>query len=38
MVIHNASKQTIFASGEYELLQMVLESDTGRYTNEDAGF
>ena len=35
--IHNGSKWTIFASGELELLQMVLEPNTGQCASEDAG-
>ena len=35
--IRNGPKWTIFISGWFELLQMVLESDTGRCTSEDAG-
>ena len=30
-------KRTISASGEFGLLQMVSEPDTGRYASEDAG-
>ena len=35
--IRNESKQIIFASGGFELLQMVLEPDIERYASEDAG-
>ena len=36
-VIRNGSKRTISASGGIELLEMVLEPDTGRCVSEDAG-
>ena len=35
--ICNGSKRTISASGGIELLDMVLEPDTGRCASEDAG-
>ena len=35
-MICNGSKRTIFASSELELLQMVLEFDTGWCASEDA--
>ena len=35
-MIRNEPKQTISASGEVGLLQMVLESDTRRCANENA--
>ena len=35
--IRNESKRIIFASGGFELLQMVLEPDTERYASEDTG-
>ena len=36
--IHNRPKQTISASGRLELLQMVLEIDTGWCASEDVEF
>ena len=36
-MISNESKQTIFASGILELLQMVLKPDTKWYASENAG-
>ena len=36
MTIHNGPKRTISTSGGLGLLQMVLESDTGRCASEDA--
>ena len=35
--IRNGSKRTISASGEFELLRMVSESDNGRYVSEEVG-
>ena len=37
MVIRNGQKQTISVSGKLELLQMVLEPDTGWWASKDAG-
>ena len=37
IAIRNGPKQTISASCRLELLQMILESDTERCVNEDAG-
>ena len=36
-MIRNGSKWTIFASGGFRLLQMVLEPDIGRCAREDVG-
>ena len=36
-MIHNGPKRTIFANGEFELLQMVLEPNTKRCASTDAG-
>ena len=36
-MIPNRPKRTIFANGGLELLQMVLELDTGLCASEDAG-
>ena len=36
-MIRNGPKWTIYASGGFELLQMVSEPNTEQCTNEDAG-
>ena len=35
--LRESPKRTISASGGFELLQMILESDTGRCASENAG-
>ena len=35
--VRNGSKQTIYVSDQFTLLQMMLELDTVRCANEDAG-